>query len=519
MLENILIVACASLIVKIFMCLKHSTSFDGYGHLYFVKEIRTQNGGLFKGIKTKNIDGVGEFRHPFFWHYCLSYFPAESLLQWGRCLNPLLDSVFATSIYFFCIGAGFSSEVAFYASLLYIFTPMWFSSLSLGPRVSGVTPRLFSEICTNLFFMTTLLPLNTPFPLRLLLGGGFSFVVLASSKFGLQALLFLTPMIALFSMNILPFVCVLLGLAMVLLFSKGEFLGVMKTQCRHLIWYFKNNKLKKMHVSNRNDSCMLFDWRKGDSLTRNCLRMLYRALIHNSYTGVLLKMPILPLLFVLIIVNWKEALTLWCLLGPVVAATILFLAINHRLLLFLGEAERYLNHVAFFITTSFAVLNEGNAWFLKGLMLYGIAFCFVEVLGLPKLQKNTDSPNNEICDSGVIEWINKSNKELRILCYPYHAVGVYKIMLLTDKEVLFPALSCLNDEKWMRDFERYDEGYPYVRLCFLDEMEAQYGINFLILDKKDMSKRGYINWVPPDHWEKLNIGGDVYDVYFSNLHE
>jgi hypothetical protein len=138
---------------------KAPINFDTYGHLYFSKEVKEQKSGPFGEIKV-NVVGSTGFSHPFFLHWLVSFFPIDKVMKYQKVINPSLDSLFTVIIYIVFRKIGFSQEEAFLISAIYIFTPMWFSNLSMGPRITSFTPRLFSEILSNSFFIITLVPLG-----------------------------------------------------------------------------------------------------------------------------------------------------------------------------------------------------------------------------------------------------------------------------------------------------------------------------------------------------------------------
>ncbi|MDR1916264.1 MAG: hypothetical protein LBQ58_06810 [Synergistaceae bacterium] len=494
---------------------KANIGFDMWGHLYFIKELKMQKTGPWGKLLTQDVESKG-FMHPFFWHFCMSFLAIDFLIKRGKYLNVLLDSFFAMIIYISCKYLGYDMIFSLICSFLYLLTPMWFSDLSIGPRVTNFTPRLFSEIFVNFFFMVTLLPLPISFLIKLFGGAIFAFVALASSKFGLQVLLFLAPAAYFFTNDALPVISCVLGFLLIIILSKGKFLFVIKAQLAHLVWYFKNNLSGKTAIAGRNSLAFLFVWNPSLGVARNFLRICYRAVGYNSFTGVLLKMPILPALYFILLFDFKKIDAHLFLLGPVFGASLVFLTVNIPVFLFLGEAERYLNHVAFFIIVAFLEFSYKYHLLIIALLVYGLVYYMAEVLLFPKIQKSmVTQDDEEYSDKEIIDWLNSCQEDLRILCYPYHAVGVYKMMLFTAHQVLFPALSHLRDADWIKIFAKFDNGYPYVKLDMLDEIADQYGVNFLILDRKSLLKNGYGQWRPSGKWSLLQLGNGKYFIYIK----
>jgi hypothetical protein len=45
-------------------------------------------------------------------------------------------------------------------------------------------------------------------------------------------------------------------------------------------------------------------------------------------------------------------------------------------------------------------------------------------------------------------------------------------------------------------------------------MADNFGIGYIVLDRKSLCARGFEDWTPSSRWVKRPIGGDIYDVYY-----
>ena len=54
--------------------------------------------------------------------------------------------------------------------------------------------------------------------------------------------------------------------------------------------------------------------------------------------------------------------------------------------------------------------------------------------------------------------------------------------------------------------QRYCPEYPYTNLVHLDEMAAELGINMLVFDKKELSRK-LPSWRIGENWHELDLGG------------
>lgn len=512
-MAEILLLTLAAFTLRILTVINALPGFDSYGHLYFVKESKVQKKGPFGEIATKIVGSAG-IRAPFLWHWLIGFFPFEKILQFQKWINPGIDAVFAVLIYLFALWIDLNKQSALFMTLLYLFTPMWFSRLSIGSRLANFTPRLTSEVITNLFFVLTILPLGIPIWLSLMCGALLSSFVLLSSKFGLQALLFLVPLTSLLAWDFVPIGALSFGILLTFALTKGGFLKTLKAQLTHLVWYFRKNLKGEVPISSRNSFAKLCaPPSTGEGFLRHVGVILLRMVSFNSYTSVLIKMPVLFVALVLYGMSFLNGIdqSIAHIVAPVIAAVIVFLLINWPPLLFLGEAERYLNHVAFFIVATAVVLVSatGLVLLLYVVIGYGFLFWLVESFLLHRFLPDSDKLLT-LAGDAVISHLKSMDRPMVVLAYPYHAVGVWRIMAETDHNVIY-----VNNNKEFTDmFERdYAAEYPYVKLDKLDEMASQLGVNYLIAGKKALATQGLSLWVPSVDWQKLEVGEPIYDVY------
>ena len=500
-----------------FLVVRHAaTSFDAYGHLYFIKEIKAQRSGPF-GCITPKVVGATTFRHPFLWHWIFGIMPMPALLRFQKWINATLDALLSLIAYIVVLCMGYSESIAFFTALLYLFTPMWFSRLSYGSRIESLTPRLSSELAVNLFFMTFLFKDVTGDTLFLLTGMLLTAFIMLSSKFGLQALLFLVPTVALISRESLLIYALLLGVVFSLIVTRGHFLLNVKNQIQHLIWYFRENIQGKMPISNRNSLSELFG-KLGhhNGSFRKIFVVLRRMLIRNSFTSVMIKMPVLPAAFILLIAGYmKDGLTIeFSIIAPVLAGFFIYLLVNWPSLLFLGESERYLNHVAFFIVVACVSMADELSvhwiiWLLSG---YGLIFWCIESFWLHLLEEKYLNLEVQVDQQKVISFLVSIENPQVILAYPYHAGGgIFKFMLLTIHKTVFNFMQSPDNEEKFN--ERFAADYPFVHLDKLDDMADEMGVSVLVADKRSLCQRGYQNWAPSDRWQSVDIDTELLNVY------
>ena len=200
---EILLLGILAILVRMIFIRTAETNFDTYGHLYFASEVKGQKVGPFGGIKTKVFESA-EFYHPFLWHWLISRFPIKAVLKKQKYINPLVDAFLAVCLYIFLTKAGFRPFEALVGYFLYLFTPIFFSRIAMGPRVNSLTPRLFAE---GLGFFLSIMLILGPGAFHKFWFIGltlFTLALLASQKFAVQVVWLLLPILAILTIDLMP---------------------------------------------------------------------------------------------------------------------------------------------------------------------------------------------------------------------------------------------------------------------------------------------------------------------------
>ena len=125
---------------------------------------------------------------------------------------------------------------------------------------------------------------------------------------------------------------------------------------------------------------------------------------------------------------WLSGTLRWtCLL-----CAILFLLTSLPLLLFLGEAERYLSHLSYFVILGVVIMaNSLNLkWIPYCLIGYGLLYFLVEVAfyGIPE----RPAPRKTVVFPKKAKFSDKSRH------HPFHALSMWRALLETKAKVLYP---------------------------------------------------------------------------------
>lgn len=480
-----------------------ATNFDTWFYLLSTAEVRRRGiarpGPLcLRMLPTSGIDV------PLLWQRLMALLPARVLSRHHNAVGAVMDALFACSIFYLAQAAGLRAESALLMTLLYLFTPMWFTRLSIGPRVHSLTPRLTSEICANLIFI--LLYAGLPIDNTVAIGTAvlLASFLLMSSKFGVQVLFFMLPATAAILRDPTGIVVLATAVAACVILTRGAFLTTLSAQGRHLRSYFLKNLRGEMPMARRNSLAPV----KRIMATAAPLhirlgRLALHLLVLNSFSAVLLKQPVAVAAGIIYLVAGPRLLTTvaWAQWGaPLMAALLVYLVINIRYFLFLGEAERYLNHAAFFIV-GVAVVGApaaGMAWLPWALLAYGAAYWLFEAFGLHRFERKQDELEHERQE--LVRWLN-TQPPTTVALYPYHAIGVWRVLHETPHTVIYPARTNSEDEA---RFAEFDAAYPYFNIDRFPDMACVYGCRLLIVGGAEKSAVESVRRA--DGWEEVPCG-------------
>ena len=87
---------------------------------------------------------------------------------------------------------------------------------------------------------------------------------------------------------------------------------------------------------------------------------------------------------------------------------------------------------------------------------------------------------------------------------------MWRVLLETKAKVLYP-FHVKKEVKGVVN-QRYCPEYPYTNLVHLDEMAAELGINMLVVDKKELSRK-LPGWRIGENWQELDLGGKFHSVF------
>jgi len=431
--------------------------FDVYGHLTFARCLAEQKVGPFGPIKL-NIKNSIILHNPFMWNMIVAKLALHKKLIYQKYFNLCTEIVLLIPIISIIISS-FNYTYSVLSLCIYFLCPCSFTSLTIGPRLHEFTPRLFTELVLNILILLLYLDLNNIYSSFCILV--LSFIVVSSSKFGLQVIFLIIFPIVLITQQYMNLMIILIG-SFILPYClyRKEFIKSITHHMKHLITYFQKVINRQIFIHSRNRIILDTKSKKGFFIS------LLELIKKNAFLSLIVKYPVVIATIFVLFSNFEsyDYIDKVFLILPFV----IYLFSSTKYFLFLGESERYLNNVIFiYILFCCKYLSYNTILFI---LCYGILYKFCESLFYVKRRFNKGLHDEVFA---FLKNIHISN----IVFYPYQAAGgVWRALLQTNHKVVFPMLQ--------EGASRYEKKYPYIDLTKLGDLISKYNVNIIVIDKK-----------------------------------
>lgn len=493
-------------------------SSDQSYHFLFAEEIRRNKFKYPKTLKGFLLPGV--YDYPPLFHYLLALFPRTKREQLRPFFSAIIDTVHVLVIYVCVLYiaqmpelAGYityPSKTAFIAALIFATSPslLYFG---FGPRAFHATPRTLGELFITLTFLSGAIFYcegNVGF---FVLASFFAGLALLSSKFGGQALFFFSIILAFFIGSVVFLFIPIFGCVFAFVWSKGNYQKVLKGWIQHSILYKNVLSGKSKILKERNDFSefkRIFRSIKKKNFSEFS-SSFWRVISNNTYVIFVIRNIMIFLVFYLLFTYIEEVIATKLLLFLclwIISSIIVFFFTSLRPFLFLGEAERYIEHSvsaqAIFISIFFVFLEE---WaILKLLILYHLLFYVFNIILMYGFYK-TFSPS-EKAKKEMFNWfISERITNERILGIPTDVH--YDLVYGTNNGVLHPPgnFTLISEDEFKDIYREYP--YPNTDTKKLVDM---YNLTILVVNKELLKSS---DWAYDLRSFTKLYENDVYTVY------
>jgi len=319
---------------------------DVYMHLLHAEQIRLNKHKIPNWVKGFLLPS--RFDYPYLFAFIISLFPKKAINNVEKVIGATIDLIHAILLYFFIkwyfagLDLPYNVSVVFLAQTsvgLFAILPI-FVSKAAGPRAFYLTPRPFGELLYSLVIFTSVYYYGTGSLVALSLACVFTGFVYVGTKFGVQAILFIFPIASLILWRWELMLILTAGFIVALIITKGRYLQVLQGHIRHSI-YFKKYIINALAVTtSRNRSKDLVALPR--LLLTNPKEFFITLWAKNTFTLLLIKNPTVIGVIIFWIVEPKDVFfELLHLNAFIIASFVVFVLTSLPPLLFLGEAERY----------------------------------------------------------------------------------------------------------------------------------------------------------------------------------
>lgn len=456
---------------------------DTYYHLFCARVIRQRKFKIPSNLPRVTLPH--RYSYPYFYHLLLSLFSTRSRLWLERNTGAIFDTI--SNIVFFNFLTNVTGYRDFWElgvtlpvimSLLVALSPAQLR-LGSGPRAYNGSPRTLGQCLYLIHITSAYLAYDSQSIVWLIisiLAGGIAII---TAKFTLQVLLFFGVFISLFVS--LKYILILCGcLICSIIVSRGQSLRIISGHINHSIFYV--SYLQKVflypHLNSFNhyiDSAKKI-WNQHGSAPK-----IYWLLINERYplhifVTVFPQYFLVP--FYVVVIRNMSSLDKF-MLAWVVAGLFCFVATKTRLLLFLGEGERYLEYSLYpslYLALSL-VLNSTQSVFnplIYAWIAYSI-FCARTYLRQYVIQHSKADECYEQTEQ-CFEILDKSKQGVVWPIGSFHYQTLYRS---TNHPVLSHGGNMQLSE--LDDIRLVYENYPYPSAKFVDILE-KYKISYIVSD-------------------------------------
>ena len=425
----------------------------------------------------------GPHNYPSCFHWLLSFIPRKTLEKFEPFIGTLIElvhNIFVfTACYYLALRQGVTNAiwVGFLATIIFALTPLFVDHVG---RVFLLSERPFGSLLGTIFVFFGLQYIVSP-NLWLLVGAAVVIgIIFISSKFTVQAILFISFIFSLLSWTVKLWLPIAAGFLLISLASRGYALRVLAGHLRHSIFYKK---------------FLLQNYLRPTSQYRDLFQSLIRAIRHpyilikafrtNSLLKLFSMMPWVIVLFPLAIKNSKSlesnSLLQVCLLWIVSCGAVLCIT-SFNGMRFLGEPERYLEisilPVSFLISFFLMQTRFLGIWVLFFLVALYALMAFVVIFSGARRGNLWSVDQERLC-----QWLLKA-KPSRVMTIPLKMVSF--LVYRTNHKGL-NILTNISEKSQQRKFrELCPILYPYPD-SDLKKLINEYELDLIVVHKPTLA--------------------------------
>lgn len=478
-----LLILLTAFLVRVFprLILQNSWSYDTYFHMAVSRIIR-QNKYRIPDRKER-IFLEDRMDYPWLFHWFFSFIPDKYLNITEKTSSAFIDTVHV-AIAMWCVER-LLINIDLEGSNIHIWTGIFlaiipsFLRVGMGPRAYNATPRVLSQFILFIFFISLAFYYQERLIEWLLLALLCSVIINISSIFGFQFIWLISIVLLLFGYS-LPLALTVVGLLTSFLIFRKKVLVIISANIKSMLYYYST--LSKNFI--------------GLIEEKGCIRCYFLRMKENFMTSKMLnwfmmdQYPLhifvffMPVLWLLLFNYDKVPEELHFVFSIVLGSFVIFALVLFPKFIFIGEAERYLEHTVFFQVFLFVLVwDEKDAAYIY-LLLVWFLLCYTQYIRLYiKYNKKMDK-----LPLSLIPLVKELEKDSNIV-YPLGKYCWPLLYYMKKGKICYPATSW--DTVIIKEELALLVGnYPYPGVA-LNVLKEKYGITHVITDEYayDMYKK------------------------------
>lgn len=488
---------------SVYSWISWSIARDGYAHLHLIQDIRDEAHRIPRKPSKTATSGV--YGYPFLMHWVLSFVPSRFDDTVDRYFSGSLDLMFSVVLISLVPLGVLGRDQLLLALVLFLTTPGFVRpDASHGKGLSARKPGL---LLTTLSLLTLSLWFTTGSLVYLLSSVFFGGLVFLTSKFGLQAYLFVSLGLAV-AFSYVALVAVLFAFVFATLVSGGRYLMVGRGHLRHLYEYAVSKQFK---VSYAKPDVSLPGFPTFGSF-RELLETVYRS----KALFPVFNYPILLAFlagFVLVGSDMTDPGLLHIFIVWIFAGVLTFVVTSLPYLRFLGQAERYLEYVylpmVVYVAKAWGHTGPTYRVFVAAMVLMGAATIFTYFWVYREVFRD-DREEAEALDD-VVRFLQRF-EESTVLVQPIWKGR--RIAWDTGHEVVDLILNGASTRESVKELDfLFPEDYGIVT-SDVSGLEDRYDPDWVVFDVSESDEYGEGNLrLPTDDPDYEN---EKYEVYSFN---
>ena len=505
MLEILMLYSLVVILRIVPKFLNNKINSDTWYHIVCADNIRKNKHGI-----PKNLEGYllpSGYNYPFFYHFLLSVVPTQTIIKYERMISGLFDGVLIVISYVMFGQVLGDSVLALELSILLAFSPTLLK-VSTGPRAYDLTPRVFSELTTLIYFLAMYqfyLSSDYLFYLVALFFGAVSFL---TNKFSIQVI----PIFCLFMGTYLGSISILVSplyvFVLTIILSNDRYFKAVKQHFIHLYKYATELKNQDSFcVKHFNSICQYKQFFR--SLITLKLKAAYRILHANLvYFNFAYKDFEFFILLALVSVGGLSYLDGATsndsyLVAWLISGILTFVITGTYSFKFIGEADRYLEYAIFPLYIFLSVVLE--EYFILFLVIFILSYLY----NIYIFSRSKGVILHDLYNATKFIKNNYNCNDYKLLGLISHS-SFYQGKLLTGLDTMVSSASEFSKTNWKNNLwdKYYKPEYP-VRTNDFEWMQQEFGVNIIL------AYQPYIESVMQSHNHEYNFG-EYSEAYNKN---